>query len=91
MPQFPDSDDDDPPSLGRPRSKTLVAESQESSPTTRSRAVLTISTGTDTGRVFAIPAREVVTLGSESCQGFYFAPPMSPADFDLWTHSVPAG
>ncbi|MEO6420718.1 MAG: GGDEF domain-containing protein, partial [Polyangiaceae bacterium] len=66
MPDYTD-DDDDPDSADHPRSKTLVVESQES-PTNRSRAVLTVSTGPDTGRVFTIPAREVVTVGrGENC------------------------
>ena len=65
MPDFSDDDDDD--LDDHPRSKTLVVESHES-PTNRSRAVLTISTGPDTGRVFTIPAREVVTIGrGENC------------------------
>ena len=57
-----DDDDDDPDSSDHPRSKTLVVASAEMA-TNRSRAVLTISTGPDTGRVFTIPEREVVTVG----------------------------
>jgi diguanylate cyclase (GGDEF)-like protein len=51
-----------------PRSQTLVVDAPSALPRSRSRAVLTTTSGTQTGRVFVIPAGEIVTLGrNEHC------------------------
>ena len=51
-----------------PRSQTLVVEAPSSLPRARSRAVLTTTTGTQTGRVYVIPPGEIVTLGrADNC------------------------
>jgi diguanylate cyclase (GGDEF)-like protein len=51
-----------------PRSQTLVVDAPTSVHRPRSRAVLTTTTGTQTGRVYVIPAGEIVTLGrNDNC------------------------
>ncbi len=50
-----------------PRSQTLVVSTPQKS-SSRTRAVLTTATGTQTGRVFLVPTNEIVTLGrGETC------------------------
>src|SRR6185503_1269845 len=53
---------------GPPRSQTLVVEAPTSLQRPRSRAVLTTTTGTQTGRVFVIPSGEIITIGrNDNC------------------------
>jgi diguanylate cyclase (GGDEF)-like protein len=68
MPVGNEGDEDGPFGDG-PRSQTLVVDAPHpSSRSSRSRAVLTTSTGNQTGRVYAIPPNEIVTMGrGENC------------------------
>ena len=63
MPVGNEGDEDGPFGDG-PRSQTLVVDAPHpSARSSRSRAVLTTSTGNQTGRVYAIPPNEIVTMG----------------------------
>jgi diguanylate cyclase (GGDEF)-like protein len=64
MPVGNEGDEDGPFGDGGPRSQTLVVDAPHPmSRSSRSRAVLTTATGNQTGRVYAIPPNEIVTMG----------------------------
>jgi len=68
----PHSEGGDDPSSGGPRSQTLVVDVPAPSLGSRSRAVLTTVTGTQTGRILPIPPNEIVTIGRSEQSTFRF-------------------